>query len=228
MLQFKKSTIAAALLAVGMASGGVMDAQAATVTNLVITGGIFQMGVFTAPPGNTITNFSGANIIGANQTPTWSVGTAQHGAAPAAIMAWNFNGGGTWVNSFVSSCDPQNVDGCSITPHALPSATTAASSGATTFSSLDLGALYDNWNATDFNQGNVAATGTVNFASATNFTWTAHWTSKIVGGAFNGQTGTYDVSGTGAISAVPLPAAVWLMGSGLLGLVGVARRRKAA
>ena len=32
---------------------------------------------------------------------------------------------------------------------------------------------------------------------------------------------------TGTISAVPVPAAVWLFGSGLLGLVGVARCRKA-
>jgi hypothetical protein len=30
------------------------------------------------------------------------------------------------------------------------------------------------------------------------------------------------------ISQVPLPAAVWLFGSGLLGLVGIARRKKAA
>ena len=32
----------------------------------------------------------------------------------------------------------------------------------------------------------------------------------------------------GTISAVPVPAAVWLFGSGLLGLVGVARRKKTA
>lgn len=31
-----------------------------------------------------------------------------------------------------------------------------------------------------------------------------------------------------AVSAVPVPAAVWLFGSGLLGLIGVARRKKTA
>lgn len=38
----------------------------------------------------------------------------------------------------------------------------------------------------------------------------------------------YLLSLTGTVSAVPVPAAIWLFGSGLLGLVGVARRRKAA
>jgi hypothetical protein len=31
-----------------------------------------------------------------------------------------------------------------------------------------------------------------------------------------------------AVSAVPIPAAVWLFGSGLLGLIGIARRKKVA
>jgi len=31
-----------------------------------------------------------------------------------------------------------------------------------------------------------------------------------------------------SVTLIPLPAAVWLFGSGLLGLIGIARRRKAA
>ena len=37
-----------------------------------------------------------------------------------------------------------------------------------------------------------------------------------------------NMTATAKPSAVPVPAAVWLLGSGLLGLVGVARRKKAA
>jgi hypothetical protein len=43
---------------------------------------------------------------------------------------------------------------------------------------------------------------------------------------FSGQTPGINMT-TPAPSAVPVPAAAWLFGSGLLGLVGVARRKKA-
>ena len=49
-------------------------------------------------------------------------------------------------------------------------------------------------------------------------------------GAAGGSTSFLEidnVSVTADVSAVPVPAAVWLFGSGLLGLVGMARRKKA-
>lgn len=57
----------------------------------------------------------------------------------------------------------------------------------------------------------------VQFANATGAaTWTLSSTGDLV------------YSAPGTVGAVPLPAAVWLLGSGLLGLAGVARRKSVA
>ena len=79
-----------------------------------------------------------------------------------------------------------------------------------------------------------------------NGTWTTYNFTHIAGSDISGgftlqlktdcganvgcQVDAYidNVSITADIAAVPVPAAVWLFGSGLLGLVGVARRKKAA
>lgn len=59
--------------------------------------------------------------------------------------------------------------------------------------------------------------------------FSASWDSVFVGGVFNGVLGGWNIEGvmsTGS-SAVPVPAAVWLFGSGLIGLVSFSRRKKA-
>jgi hypothetical protein len=58
---------------------------------------------------------------------------------------------------------------------------------------------------------------------------TAAVQSFILGSATLSATGLLTLTGnTVTPPTVPLPPAVWLLGSGLLGLVGVSRRRKTA
>jgi len=93
----------------------------------------------------------------------------------------------------------------------------------------DAGTLQILWttataNADDFD---VAFRWTHNITSAEDpslkFTaFTAQW---IIEGCAS-TVGHHTAATCGAAPAIPVPAAVWLFGSGLLGLVGVARRRK--
>jgi hypothetical protein len=88
----------------------------------------------------------------------------------------------------------------------------------------DMGSLYANRNSTpstiqEFNIGGIASV-----ASTGANTWDVSITHTQLDGAFAGMTSVVTMQ----ISQVPVPAAVWLFGSGLLGLLGVARHRKAA
>ena len=50
----------------------------------------------------------------------------------------------------------------------------------------------------------------------------------FVGGWYSSTTKFSMTSGTSGVHVIPVPAAVWLFGSGLLGLVGIARRKTVA
>lgn len=76
---------------------------------------------------------------------------------------------------------------------------------------------FNYWSATEFAPG---ASDAWYFGMDTGF---QHITADYVNYyAWAVQSGDFGV----AVSAVPIPAAVWLFGSGLIGLIGVARRRK--
>ena len=94
--------------------------------------------------------------------------------------------------------------------------------------SIDLSSWEVMWNGSAFEQGpRPSNTGNFELAMGTydldTKQYTLIWQSQIKGGAFDGVVGTWYLEGT---HVVPVPAAVWLFGSGLLGLVGVARRKK--
>lgn len=83
----------------------------------------------------------------------------------------------------------------------------------------DMDSMYAYWNGSEFNVGGLA---TVVQTGANR--WDLSFTHIQLDLPFTDFTSVMTMQ----ISQVPLPAAVWFFGSGLLGLVGMARRRKAA
>lgn len=111
--------------------------------------------------------------------------------------------------------------------HAAPTADISNCVGNTCTLSMDLSSWEVMWNGSAFEQGPrplnsgpfVPAVGTYDLATSA---YSLTWNSQIKGGPFNGVTTTWHLEGT----VVPIPAAVWLLGSGLLGLFGMARGKK--
>ena len=99
--------------------------------------------------------------------------------------------------------------------------------------------LYDQWTTgTSSNDGVGFGQGFTMTGSALQDAGVGSWTGTLVSAGNIGQAWGASFDGTQysellnititSASPVPVPAAVWLFGSGLLGLVGVARRRKQA
>jgi len=96
---------------------------------------------------------------------------------------------------------------------------------------------------TNFSQFNVPTdsglrTGSVgNYATGTNFDDTHAWNFHMItgkqslqakGSGFDRLAAWAVRDGDVALAAIPVPASVWLFGSGLLGLMGLAKRKKVA
>ena len=69
---------------------------------------------------------------------------------------------------------------------------------------------FSNTNSTAYGESGVTSSNWVNLSVAPNSLFFS----------------LYGLSSAVVVSAVPIPAAVWLFGSGLLGLISVARRKK--
>lgn len=244
----KKSVINSAVMAALGVTAGV--ANAAAVTTLTLK----DVGSNTA---NGAGNYSAAldGISGSFQFKTnyINVGT-YNGADPffgdvnggVINLAGGANPTGSFSTGFLFSGSP-------FIPFTFGSGINAdVTAGALTVSTLDWGGLFDSatpadfllppdalfptevlWtnatdNTTDFN---VAFRWGHDITSAEDpslmFTaFTAQW---VLEGCVStvGNTGDACGASTGTTSPVPVPAAVWLFGSGLAGIAGVARRRKA-
>ncbi len=97
-----------------------------------------------------------------------------------------------------------------------------------------VGADYNSWGGAEsgyafdlFLGGNLVAHGPLDPNTCCSLSWLSSGYSGLVDHiAFNGSSDGAIIDNLSyMVSAVPVPAAVWLLGSGLLGLVGIARRK---
>lgn len=220
-------------LAVGAALlGAAAVAHAEVVTSITITGGDFAMG---STAGQTACGAGGpfgnwqCLTGGGNNTLTAGEGAGVNvvggaGFSPS-ITAFNFFGAPVTTGLAATATGAANASGTFGT-----NGFSGTTSGNTI--TLDLGGFYANWSGTNFLQGtdptgangtSTAATGTYDAVTGA---FDIRWSSYITTAPFAGQTGNWHLTGIATVAPVPVPAAVWLLGSGLIGLVGVARRRK--
>ena len=232
----KKTLLAVALTT---AMGG---AQAAvwTIDAMDVTGGTFEMpGVTTFP-----IEYGGDNFIGGNSTVTafgpntnltgGYIGNGGGAIAsdvqdPDSIVAVNFFGNPVNTFTALSNLGDDVTPAGTLPGGSVPTGTFCDSCGSF---QMDMNSFFANWNGTDFNQGALA---TGSFDDSANGTlddglgsYSMSWSKLITGGSFDGKTGFWVMTGDiTASTVVPVPAAAWLFGSGLVGLVAVARRKKA-
>ena len=100
---------------------------------------------------------------------------------------------------------------------------------------VDMSGWYVSWNNVPFIDMGAGGTTTITCADANvcadGAGYTLDYATAVPANSPSFPNVNYKVHLEGFVNAppeVPVPAAVWLFGSGLLGLVGVARRKKAA
>ena len=222
----KKTALATAMAAMGLgvASGNV---SAALATDATLTMGpqsySCDYGIGTVP-NCTIKSIPEANYFGMDQDGG-GVSNGERTAIFAGTGGLNLGGGPQVVGEIDATWSFYNASGNHITLGTGPSVATDDGSGNAT---LDMSGWTVFWNGGNINMGLGAdAVVTCGNTCESGDTFVLDYAAQVPTGGFSGVNYVLHMTGTIGASAVPVPAAVWLFGSGLLGLVGVARRRKA-
>jgi hypothetical protein len=198
-------TLSKTILAVGLL-GLSVGANAALVNGSTLNIGSGSFWEIQTGTGLVATNITGLNGI--------RLGTSQTGAPDIDSPSTDFYG---YIVTH-SSSSPTNV---------------LSASGNT--ASVDLSGWIWTWGGNNETMGSGAWDGNPNGVAqvicGTNCgngdTYTLHYSATVPMASPSGIGGEqYRLTLNGTITAVPVPAAIWLLGSGLLGLLGLGRNKK--
>jgi len=211
----------------GNANGSGQGLFAGASGNGTVQRGLIEFDLSSISPGSTITNVSltmHVNSIGsANTVDTitlntltqdWNAGTAGGGSATkGGGSGYTANAGdATWTSSGIS---PWTAGGAFNTT--VSDSVQIGSIGFYTFSSINLVSDIQNWvNNPDSNFGWVIRGNELTNSSSKRFSSS----ENTGGGGANVPTLNVEYQAT----VVPVPAAIWLFGSGLIALIGFSRR----
>ena len=215
----KQQTLTGALCA-GLFALGTSTANAALI------------GVLPATPGGTdwqayyddqlnITWAANANINGAaswDDQMNWVAGLSINGVTGWRLPDVDVNDDGIVVNCYYAATQADCMD--NEYSHLYNyGAGTVLGGGITPFNPGPFSNVQNDnyWSSTE--------TANASLAYRYNFTTGGGGSQSFKYGAFYAWAVLSGNAGTGSVSAVPVPAAAWLFGSGLIGLVGVARRK---
>ena len=154
--------------------------------------------------------WSGTYVFSMTSPPGGPVGTP----APPQAWTWDFDAGTVAIaNSTAFFGSVWTAHDTTFTDNGPDYGTTPA----------DVNMLFD-WSASTDIPVTIAwdVTATGNAAGDTGAVSVVYTTITAASGDFPGFHPAFN----GSLTKVPVPAAVWLFGSGLVGLVGVARRRR--
>ena len=134
------------------------------------------------------------------------------------------------------SSSPYNADPSGVTfSHNYSSTTTTLTQlngGAFNLFSIDFGDVFNSGVSQNIsinavtNSGSLLSTVVSTDSIIGLETFNLNW-SNVLSASWTETSGSYLQLDNISVSAVPVPAAVWLFGSGLIGLIGVARGKKA-